>query len=258
MRQIDYDFHTHTTYSDGSDVAAMVDAAEAAGLAGIGFTDHCVVYDDPFGRAERTEFDRTYRERRADIRELRAEADVEVYDGVEVNYDPNHEAEIREFLAEASFDYAIGSVHYAGSYDIMHPDALADASAATRRDAVDTYFDWQVRLVASGLFDVVGHPDLPVRAPHLRAVVDEADYERLADALADADAVPEINGKMCTDTGGILHPRTAALEHFVDAGVPFVVGTDSHAPERISETLGRVADRLDGREVPLVGPNQVV
>ena len=136
MRRIRYDFHAHTTHSDGSDISAMVKAAEAAGLAGIGFTDHCVVYDDPFGRAERTDFNRTYRRRREEIRELRAEADIEVYDGVEVNYDPNHEETIREFLAEASFDYAIGSVHYAGEYDLMHPDAIVGESAATRRDAV--------------------------------------------------------------------------------------------------------------------------
>lgn len=258
MKQIRHDFHAHTTYSDGSDISAMVKAAKTVDLSGIGFTDHCVVYEDPFGRAERTDFDRTYRQRRDDIRKLQATTDMEIYDGVEINYDPNYEEEIRQFLREASFDYAIGSIHYAGEYDLMHPDEIVGESETTRRNAVSRYFCWQERLIDSGLFDIVGHVDLPIRAPRLRSVVRTEDYRRLSNWLADSEAVPELNGSALTDSGGILHPWSEAIDHFTNAGVSFVVGSDAHVPEQVSETLDHIERTMNGLEVSITGPDRVL
>ena len=233
MTQIEYDYHTHTTFSDGYEMEGMADAAADAGLTGIGFTDHCLPYEDPFGRRDRYDLVDTFEERRERIRTLREDVEVEVFDGVELNYDPNHEDAIRAFLAAAGFDYVIGSVHYADDYYVGHPEALADASHAAKRDAVETYVDWQVRLVESGLFDVLAHPDLPQRSPALRGMMDERDYRRLADALADSETIPEINAGRLDRKYGTVHPHPDFLDAFADAGVSFVVGTDAHAPDQL-------------------------
>jgi len=45
-----YDYHVHTTYSDGSFLEEMVDAAAAAGLDGVGIADHCNVSGDERAR----------------------------------------------------------------------------------------------------------------------------------------------------------------------------------------------------------------
>jgi len=95
----------------------MVDAATDAGLDGVGITDHCNVSPDPaaerFKRTFGFNLDLTYERRREAIERLRADPDVgiDVFDAVEMDYDPDHEAAIADFLAEAGFDYAIGSVH---------------------------------------------------------------------------------------------------------------------------------------------------
>ena len=195
MSSVRYDLHTHTTYSDGSDIREMVEAATDAGLEGIGLTDHCIPYEDSFGRSDRYPFDGTYEDRRTEITDLRADDDVEleILDGAEVNYDPTREEEIRELLANAEFDYVIGSVHYTDVYDVAGPRELARASASTKRETVETYLDWQCRLLESGMFDVLGHLDLPQRSPALRGVMTGDDYQRLADALAASETVPEIN-----------------------------------------------------------------
>jgi len=39
--RVTVDVHAHTSYSDGSGIPLMVDAAEAAGLDAVGFADHC-------------------------------------------------------------------------------------------------------------------------------------------------------------------------------------------------------------------------
>lgn len=233
------DLHTHTTYSDGYDMEAMVRAAEEAGLERIGVTDHCLPYEDPFGRSDRYDFDETYEERRADVETLRRDESigVDVLDAVEINYDPNHEQAIREFLAEADFDYVIGSVHYAGEYYVAHPEHIADEPKETRRAAIENYVDWQVKLIESGLFDVLGHLDVVRRSPILREDMLEDDYRAIADALAASVTVPEINAGRLDREYGTIHPHPDHLDVFREAEVPFVFGTDAHAPDQLRERL---------------------
>lgn len=261
MPRFSHDLHTHTTYSDGSDAREMAVAAADAGLSGIGFTDHCIVYEDPFGRSETYDFGETYPERRRLLGSLREDFDIEVFDGVEMNYDPNHESETASFLEEANFDYAIGSVHYAQEFYVTPATALSDAPEETRREAVDAYVDWTERLIESELFDVVGHLDLPQRNPSLRGLFDEEDYRRLADALADADALPEINAGRIDAEYGTVHPDPAYFDVFADAGVSFVVGTDSHTPETLRtrvDMLDSVLEDAESRGVEVVGAEAVL
>lgn len=253
MATLRYDLHTHTEYSDGYDMSAMARAADEAGLAGVGFTDHCIPYADPVGRSDRYDFHETYETRREDIRALRDDETLEVaiFDGVEINYDPSEEATIRDFLAEADFEYAIGSVHYAASYDVADPAALEGASDATRRDAVDAYVDWQVGLAESGLVDVLAHVDLFQRSPSLRGLMDEADYRRIAEALADSGTVPEINAGRLDREYAEVHPHPDYLHVFREAGVPFVVGTDSHAPDQLRERVRLLEALLDDLDLEI-------
>ncbi|WP_254537265.1 PHP domain-containing protein [Halomarina litorea] len=227
-----HDLHTHTTYSDGSDMRAMVAAAERAGHDSIGLTDHCILWDDPFGRRARFDFLDTFGERRADIAALRRETDIAVHDAVEMTYAPEMEDDIADFLDEAAFDYAIGSVHVLPDYDVTKPGPFVDLPPDEKRRVVEEYFDWQVALVESELFDVMGHLDLPERAPALQGVATRADYERVAAALADSRTLPELNAGRSLRLD-VFHPNPTYLDAFREAGVKFVLGTDSHRPHEV-------------------------
>jgi len=59
-----------------------------------------------------------------------------------MDYDPDHEAAIADFLAEAGFDYAIGSVHELdGGANVHTRSHFADKPASERRALVDRYFE---------------------------------------------------------------------------------------------------------------------
>lgn len=77
--ELSYDYHTHSTYSDGSFLWAMVHAAEEAGLDGVGITDHCNVSPDAkqTGRKKVMGFnlDATYERRREGLEVLRERTD---------------------------------------------------------------------------------------------------------------------------------------------------------------------------------------
>jgi histidinol-phosphatase (PHP family) len=234
-----YDLHTHTTYSDGSDTREMVAAATRAGHDGVGLADHCILWEDRFGRRDRFDLVDTYEERREVIADLRREYDVAVYDAVEMTYAPDHEREIERFLDRADFDYAIGSVHLLGDYDVTAPGPFVDLAPAEKRRVVDRYFDWQVALVESGLFDVVGHLDLPERVPALQGVATRAHYERVAAALAASSTLPELNAGRSLRLD-VFHPNPAYLEAFRAADVPFVLGTDAHRPHEVTERFDAI------------------
>ncbi|WP_459193305.1 PHP domain-containing protein [Halosimplex sp. J119] len=240
------DLHAHTTYSDGSALPAMCRAAERAGLDAVGFTDHCIAVDDAFGRRERYDLVETYERRREAIERFRPRTDLTVWDAAEVSYVADAEAETAALLEEAAFDYTIGSVHFAGPYDYTSGAQYVGASDETRRAAVERYFDAVVAAVESGLFDVLGHLDLPERMDALRGFSRRADYERVAAALADADTVPEINAGRVHGSLGRVHPDPEMLDAFQERDVAFVLGTDSHSPAELARrvpVLRTVVDR---------------
>lgn len=242
------DAHTHTTFSDGSDLGAMIGAAERADLDGLGLTDHCIVTDDRFGRRAQYDLVETYEQRRRRIDAAREETDLRLYDAAEMSYVEDDEDRLAAFLGEADFAYTIGSVHFADQYGYTSDAQYVDASDAERRAAVERYYDAVVALIESDLFDVLGHLDLPERVGYLRRYTTRDDYERVAAALAAASTVPELNAGRVNRSLGRPHPDPAMLDVFTDAGIQFVLGSDSHRPHEVQErvpALRQVAAEYD-------------
>lgn len=250
----DYDLHTHSTYSDGSDLGTMVRAGAEAGLAGIGITDHCTLIQDDFGRADRFDFEETYADRRREIETLRAEVEIEIYDGVEISYLPDIENRIRAFLERAGFDYAIGSVHFTETYDFT-TGAGTGSTPAAKRAAIDRYFERQVELVESDLFDIVGHVDLPNRLPGLRDLASADHYRRLAEALKGSGTVPELNAGRIGRDYGEVHPDPAYLDLF--DGIPFAAATDAHRPHEVAPRLEALEAVFDEHDLDRVDPTAI-
>ncbi|UIO99061.1 PHP domain-containing protein [Halobaculum sp. CBA1158] len=248
---MEHDYHVHSTYSDGYFIEFMADSAAEAGLSAIGIADHCVVSEDPAEDQYRREMgfnlDVTYERRRDAIEAIRERADVEIFDAVELDYEPHDEAAIASFLEEAEFDYAVGSVHDLEGVNVHVREYFADRSEAERRALVDEYFEKLVALADSELFAIAAHPDLVERNPALRGLATEDHYERAAAAFADSRTVPELNaGRVLDDYGG-LHPAPEFLDALADHGVGVAVGTDSHRPESIGPRVERIEAELAER-----------
>lgn len=239
----------------------MVDAAEAAGLDAVGFTDHCSLSEA--WRDERLlwnrNFDRTYARRRTALSIVADRTDLAIYDAVEMDYEPGLEAAIDEFLDEAGFDYAIGSVHYVAGKQVFPFESFADASDAERRAFVDDYYDAVVSLVESELFDVLAHADLVENHPALRGLTTAAHRDRVAAACAASRTVPEINAGRAGDRGefDLFHPTDPLVEAFRDRGVRFVVGTDSHDPADFADRVPRLERYLEETGIEPLGMAEV-
>lgn len=254
------DFHAHTNYSDGGFLRGMVEAADAAGLEGIGLTDHCTITSRNRLETARSVYgfnlDLTYERRRRAIEALRDRGDlsVEIYDGVEMDYDPRDESAVREFLEDANFEYAIGSVHVVDGLNVQVPGHFVDFSDAKRDAVVDDYFETLVALIDSELFDVAAHLDLIERTPPLRGRATRDHYDRVARAFAESRTVPEINAGRAITDAAIVHPVEPFLETLREYDVPVTVGTDSHRPGEIGDRATFLEEYLADHDLEPVAP----
>lgn len=198
--------------------------------------------------------DATYQRRREAIEAVREEADVAVYDGVEVDYDPRDEEAIADFLAEAGFDYALGSVHFVDGVNVHVPGPFRERSEADRRAVVDEYFEDLEALLRSELFEVTAHPDVVERNEALRGLAAESHYRQVATAFAESRTVPEVNAGRVTDDYGRFHPRETFLDVLAEHDVAVTVGTDGHAPRQVRDRVPLLRELLEERGLEPVSP----
>ena len=189
--------------------------------------------------------------RRAAIERIREEADIRVFDAVEMDYHPDHEADIGAFLADAGFDCAIGSVHDLDGANVHARAHFAGKPETERRELVGRYFEKLVALIDSELFAIAAHLDLVERNPHLRGLATADQYERVADAFARSRTVPEINAGRLLDDYGEFHPAPAFLDVLTERGVAMTVGTDSHEPGVIAPRAAEIERELTERGIEI-------
>ncbi len=161
------DHHVHTTFSDGLGTPLEI-AARAAeiGLAGVATVDHLAIgpYDDEPGYSiEIARID----EYIAAVRAAgEAHPGVRVLVAIEVDYGPDTIDEAAALLAAHDFDFVYGSVHFIDGR-VVDTRASLQGSLWVDVDAVyERYFEVVAEAVATGLFDVIAHLDLPKKFGH--------------------------------------------------------------------------------------------
>ncbi len=231
------DYHTHSTYSDGRFLWSMCRAAESAELEAIGIADHCNVSSREKQVAAKKalgfNLDATYERRRDAIETMNDRFDVRVYDAVEMDFDSRDADAIAEFLADAAFEYAIGSVHHLEDVNIHIEPYFASKSDSEREALVEQFFEEAVALLESELFEIAAHVDLIERNPALRGFATDEQYHAVAAAAAESRTVVEINAGRALGEYGEFHPTPRFLEILGEYGVEFVLGTDSHTPDEV-------------------------
>jgi len=192
------DIHIHTNWSDGRNtIAEMVEGAAAFGHDYLAVTDHATGPGMVGGVGVP---DEQLREQIAEVESVAADADIDVFTGVEANIAADGSVSVADDLL-ADLDVVVASPH-----------------AALDGDGTD-------RLVAAAEHpdvNVIGHPT--GRYLNRREGLD-VDIERLAAVAADNDTALEINANPARlDLGG------GAVKQAVEAGATIAINTDAHSP----------------------------
>ncbi|KAA9407327.1 DNA polymerase/3'-5' exonuclease PolX [Haloarcula sp. CBA1131] len=192
------DIHTHTNWSDGGNtIAEMVAGAADFGHDYLAVTDHATGPGMVGGVGVP---DEKLREQLAEVESVAADADIDVFSGVEANIAADGSISVADDLL-AELDVVVASPH-----------------AALDGDGTD-------RLVAAAEHpdvNVIGHPT--GRYLNRREGLD-VDIKRLAEVAAASDTALEINANPARlDLGG------GAVKQALEAGATIAINTDAHSP----------------------------
>jgi histidinol-phosphatase (PHP family) len=235
------DYHIHTRrckHACGEDREYLATALRR-GLSEMGFSDHIPrFYEPPDADGQVVERGMSWVELDEyvqSVEDLRGRyPEILIKLGLEVDFVPGWERQIEVILRQYPWDYIIGSVHFLPewSYGYLPYEKHRTAAAVYPK-----YFEQIARMAESGLFDILGHIDLPKRgfAP-LPPSEMTALYRRLAGRLGKVQAVVELNtyGLRCLKQGGVgIYPDEELTRLCYQQGVQFTLGSDAHRPEDV-------------------------
>lgn len=220
----------HHAVGEPSEYAAR---AVALGFAEIGFSDHSPMRQDNYDEW-RMNFDKlgAYVEKVEQARRDFPQLTIKL--ALEVDYLPGQEPWIRELAALHPWDYFIGSVHYVSdSWAIDNPNKLSEWKKRDPFEVWSVYFDWLTRAAESGLFEIIGHADLPKKF----GIYPKEDctplFERFLDAAARKNVAIELNTAGLRKDCREIYPNPKIVQLARAKNVTITFGSDAHAPGEV-------------------------
>ncbi len=228
------DYHMHTIlckHADGEPVDYRA-AARRQKIPEMCFADHAPSPDgyDPAHRMEMTQFP-LYKHMVDTLRD--GEAPTVLF-GIEADYYEGCESFLREWLPAQGFDFVIGSVHYIEDWGFDNPEQRYVWDSVDVTATWQKYFGLVGRLADSGLFDVVGHLDLPKKFGHRPSDKDlKVMAEPVLDRIGAAGMGIELNSSGLRKPVGEIYPSPQLVSMAREREIPICFGSDAHRPEDI-------------------------
>ncbi|MBI3876577.1 MAG: histidinol-phosphatase HisJ family protein [Verrucomicrobia bacterium] len=233
----DYHMHTPLCRHATGEPTEYAARALALGLTEIGFTDHSPMARDNFDdwRMRNDQLDEYVEKVR---RAQREHPRLTIKLALEVDYLPGHEDWIHDLAARHPWDYFIGSVHYVSdAWAVDNPNKLSEWKHRDAFEVWSVYFDRLTMAAASGLFEIIGHADLPKKFGHRPQRDCTPLYERFLTAAKQTGTAIELNTAGLRKDCREIYPNRALLEVAYRLGVPITFGSDAHAPGEVGLNL---------------------
>ncbi len=238
------DYHVHTTFSDGTgSVAECIERAISVGLTEIGIADHVSAVQPsvweipsiPLAKLERYV---------AEVREAASRYDeITVLLGVEADYVPEHETQLRALLDGWPFDYVIGGVHGVDGFDFDDPARRRDPRWSDSDALFAAYYETVRRAAEFGGFDIIAHLDYIGLWGHTPGPAVGDSIDAALDAIAASGAAIELNTDRFSDPAGVMYPSDELLSAVGGRGTALVISSDAHAAEHVGQLWDEAMER---------------
>ncbi len=250
------DYHVHLRpdepgtdaerYFTAANAQRYREAAEERGIAELGVSEHVHrfrqaldVWRHPFWE------DNAVDDLDAYCAFVREETDLRL--GIEADWVAGREDRMASLLEDYDWDYVVGSVHFLRDAAVDHRDYDVWSAARSADDVWRRYFETLGHAAASGMFDVLAHPDL-VKVWGAESPRPEGDLRRFYElAMEGIDATrPAIE----VSTAGLrkpvdeIYPDPAFLRWCLECGCPVALSSDAHVPEHLGYEYDRALELL--------------
>ena len=224
------DYHMHTNFSDGKDTYLnYLEVARKKDLAEIGFTDHITLA--PVDRCVKEVDFPVLRENLKNLCNNFSE-DVQVRFGLEMDYFPEKEEEIRQTISFFPVDYVIGSVHFIEGWNFDSDRSLY--GKWSNNELYRKYFELVQQSAKSGLFDIIGHFDLIKKFQCWPETDQTSLFEETLKIMKEANVVIELNTSGMDRPCNEFFPSREILSLACKLGVPVTLGSDAHEPNQVA------------------------
>jgi histidinol-phosphatase (PHP family) len=240
------DYHMHLRDPRGriahtvEAVERFVETAARRGVDEIGFTEHVYYF-----RQTREIWDVPYQTERcvydldaycSAIVEAKRQA-LPVKLGLEVDHVGARQARLGELLSSYPWDFLLGSVHRLDGLDVNQEPGVWGSGSV--EEVWRRYFAALGELAASGMVDVLAHPDI-VKIFGRRPGADVAAelHTTAAARIARAGVAVEVSTAGLHKPVGEIYPSPNFLRACRELGVPVTLASDTHTPEHVGRDFG--------------------
>jgi histidinol-phosphatase (PHP family) len=240
------DYHVHTALC-GHAVGQLEDYIQVAarkGLVELGFNDHAPMFKarDPELTMAPEQLPEYVEQVRA-LQEKHGQPRIKL--GIEADFVPGCEEQLRRLFGQYQFDYVCGSVHIIGDWRFddsrLYPEGYEKRD---RDEAYHQYFSLIRQSAQSGLFDVLGHLDLIKKFDYWpRGEIGHL-LEETVQAIAAADVCVEVNTSGLRRPCAEIYPGERILQLCHQYGVPITLGSDAHSPKEVGMDFDKAVKLL--------------
>ena len=212
-----------------------------AGLKEMGFSDHAPMIHQRMPGIT-MDFDElpTYQRMIEDVRS-RFSSEMNIKMALEADFIPGFEAKTKEMINSYPYDYIIGSVHFIDTwaFDDPNPKVREYWKIYDVNDVYRKYYALLRKSAQTGLFNIIGHCDLPKKFG-ARPTIDLTDEIRAtAKVFKDAGVAIEINTAGLHKPVAEMYPALNCLKIYQEAGVPLTFGSDAHTPKEVGKDFDK-------------------
>ena len=244
---VDYHIHTFRSGHGVGTVEEYVEAARNKGLRELGFSEHLPLYWLPESRRN-SELAMSFSDLPLYIDEVQQaqqnNPDLAIKLGLEADYIPGYEAELKKILSTLPLDHVLGSVHFLGNWAFDDPSLKEEYNRRNIDELYDSYFKLVQQAAATGLFDIMSHPDLIKKFGFKSSIPVTDMYRQTVKVFKEHDVCVDVNAAGWRYPCAEQYPALEFLKLCLEYGVPVTLGSDAHKPELVGEGLPRAAELL--------------
>lgn len=225
---VDYHVHvlSHGEYDYSREwLSSFIDQACNQGIQEIGFSEHNEFFPSVDLNIYQT-------------MKIERQSDIQLKLGIEVDYIPDLENDLKRLVARPELDYTIGSVHFIDGWAFDHPDHKHEFNKRDIDEIYARYAEVLIRMVGTGLFDIVGHLDLVKIWGDRPRRKDPAYYiEPVLNAIQKSNMAVEINSAGLRKPVAEVYPAADLVKLMYERNIPITFGSDAHHPDQVGEGL---------------------